>query len=154
MTDKRTKKLEAHSIADIWPVLSDEELQSLADDIEQNGLVHPVVLYEGKILDGRNRARACEMAGVAIKTTKTNFRIDESVGEALLGAGEGGRPAPALDPQHPAHRRQTHAGQARLALILVAVLVLVTVAGCQPEIASSMYSAVIVTASPWSSRTV
>ena len=31
-------------------------------------LHHPVVLYEDKILDGRNRVKACEMAGVAVTT--------------------------------------------------------------------------------------
>jgi len=44
--------------------MSDEELQDLADDISSNGLLHPIVTHEGKILDGRNRLAACEMAGV------------------------------------------------------------------------------------------
>ena len=81
MTDKRTKKLEARPIADVWPLRSDEELQELSVDIAKNGLLQPVVLYEGKILDGRNRAKACEMAGVAIKTTK--YRGDDPIGYAF-----------------------------------------------------------------------
>jgi hypothetical protein len=35
-----------------------------ADDIRQNGLVEPVALLDGLVLDGRNRLRACEIAGV------------------------------------------------------------------------------------------
>jgi hypothetical protein len=33
-------------------------------DIAKNGLIHPIVIFENKILEGRNRDRACEMAGV------------------------------------------------------------------------------------------
>jgi hypothetical protein len=40
----------------------------LAEDIKANGLVEPITLYEGKVLDGRNRWRACEIAGVEPKT--------------------------------------------------------------------------------------
>lgn len=81
MAKQNLKILDSHPIANIWPLLSDRELQDLVDDIQQNGLLHPVVLYEGKILDGRNRARACELAGVAIKTTK--YRGDDPIGYAF-----------------------------------------------------------------------
>ena len=38
-------------------------MQSLIDDIRANGLLDPIVLFEKRILDGRNRAAACESAG-------------------------------------------------------------------------------------------
>ena len=44
--------------------MTDEELQELADDISIKGQLDDIVLYEGKILDGRNRYLACPMAGV------------------------------------------------------------------------------------------
>lgn len=56
--------MDAHEYAGIFPMLSDAELKSLAADIAENGLQVPVTTYEGRILDGRNRYRACEMAGV------------------------------------------------------------------------------------------
>jgi ParB-like chromosome segregation protein Spo0J len=59
-----------HNYAAIFPMASDEELRRLADDIRTNGLQEPVVIYEAKILDGRNRATACKMAGVELKTTQ------------------------------------------------------------------------------------
>jgi hypothetical protein len=54
-----------HPIADLFPMMTDEELADLAADIKANGLLHPIVVdKEGALIDGRNRARACEIAGV------------------------------------------------------------------------------------------
>src|SRR5699024_8328693 len=48
-----------------YPVLSDDEIQVLAADIAENGLFDPItVTSDGVLLDGRNRLRACEIAGV------------------------------------------------------------------------------------------
>ncbi len=40
------------------------QLRTFANDIKAHGLQVPVTTYQGKILDGRNRWRACEIAGV------------------------------------------------------------------------------------------
>lgn len=48
----------------LFPMMSEKELGELADDIAANGLIEPVVLYHGEVLDGRNRLAACELAGV------------------------------------------------------------------------------------------
>ena len=56
--------MEFHPIANIFPLLSGDELQELADDIRERGLKEPIWTYEGKILDGRNRSAACRIAGV------------------------------------------------------------------------------------------
>lgn len=51
-------------------MLDEEELQALADDIASLGLLHPVVLDdEGRVLDGRNRLKACEIAGIEPRYT-------------------------------------------------------------------------------------
>ncbi len=55
---------ETHPAADIFPLMEGKELQDLAADIKANGLRSPITLYQGEVLDGRNRLRACEIAGI------------------------------------------------------------------------------------------
>lgn len=56
--------MDFHPIANVWPLMQEEELKALSQDIKQNGQLNPIWLYQGKILDGRNRYTACVMAGV------------------------------------------------------------------------------------------
>jgi len=57
-------KHETHPAADVFPMLDDSALEVLVADVKANGLLSPVVLYEDKVLDGRNRLTACIAAGV------------------------------------------------------------------------------------------
>ena len=54
-----------HPICLLIPPADDDELQDLTEDIRAHGLIDPILLFEGIILDGRNRSAACERAGVA-----------------------------------------------------------------------------------------
>jgi hypothetical protein len=56
--------LTVHPAAALFPMLDERELAELASDIKSNGLLSPVVVKDREILDGRNRLRACEIAGV------------------------------------------------------------------------------------------
>jgi ParB-like chromosome segregation protein Spo0J len=56
---------EINDAAEIFPLMGGDDLEALAADIKQNGLRQPLVLNaNGELLDGRNRLRACELAGV------------------------------------------------------------------------------------------
>jgi hypothetical protein len=53
-----------HPAAQLFPMMPDAELSELAEDIRKNGLLEPIILLGGMVLDGRNRLSACRRAGV------------------------------------------------------------------------------------------
>lgn len=59
-----------HEYADLLPLLRQKDLEELAEDIKAHGLLAPITLLDGKILDGRNRYRACVLVSV-----KPKFRV-------------------------------------------------------------------------------
>jgi len=60
-------------------MIDTEELNALADDIKANGLIDPIVIYKGQVLDGRNRLAACERAGVEPRVIHTTL-MDGQIG--------------------------------------------------------------------------
>jgi hypothetical protein len=64
------QKLELHPYCILFPACTAKELQTLTEDIRQNGLLDPIVLFDGKILDGRNRYMACQQSNTAIQTVE------------------------------------------------------------------------------------
>jgi len=56
---------EFHPIANLFPLMQGDELNALALDIQQNGLREAIWLHpDGRIIDGRNRYRACQSVGI------------------------------------------------------------------------------------------
>jgi N6-adenosine-specific RNA methylase IME4 len=53
-----------HEIADLFPLIEGDEFKLLCGDVKKEGLNHPVILLDDKILDGRNRYRACIEVGI------------------------------------------------------------------------------------------
>jgi hypothetical protein len=53
-----------HAAAEVFPMLDDEKLKRLADDIKANGQIEAIDMKGDLILDGRNRYLACEIAGI------------------------------------------------------------------------------------------
>lgn len=61
---KPGEKLDDHPISQIFPMMNATERTELAASIKKDGLREPIMLLDGKILDGRNRWEACQEAGV------------------------------------------------------------------------------------------
>ena len=64
------KRLDPHPFAELLPMMSDAEYASLKADIAANGQADPILTFEGKILDGRNREKACFELNVKPKIEK------------------------------------------------------------------------------------
>ena len=114
-----------HPAAEAFPMLGDDELAELAEDIKANGLREPVWLYDdperGRVLlDGRNRLAACERAGVEPTTRvyrgdhPTDFVVSMNVNRRHMTAGQKAAAAAALEPLYAeeARKRQAQAAAA------------------------------------------
>src|SRR5437879_3857193 len=74
-------ELTSHPVADICPQMNPADYQKLKADIGKNGLREEIVLYNGQILDGRHRYRACIETGSEPKFRK--YEGDDPVGFVL-----------------------------------------------------------------------
>lgn len=69
MSDRTICGYPVHEAAELFPIITGPDFDALVEDIRSNGLHDPVVLdTEGRIIDGRNRARACERIGLRPQT--------------------------------------------------------------------------------------
>lgn len=59
---------EFHALANIFPLIDGKAYTDLLADVKKYGVREPVWLYEGKILDGRNRYRAAQAMGKTFET--------------------------------------------------------------------------------------
>lgn len=88
--------MELHPAAQLFPPMSEAELEELVADIQEHGLLEPIITYQGTVLDGCNRLRACELARV-----QPHFREWK---------GEGGSPVAFVLSEN-CHRRHLTASQ-------------------------------------------
>lgn len=65
--------LELHPLCRLFPRLEGDAFASLKADIQANGQRQDIILYEGKILDGGNRYRACIELGIEPTTIEPEF---------------------------------------------------------------------------------
>ena len=73
-----------HEIAQKLPAMSPAEFNALIDDIRAHGQREPIKLYEGKILDGRNRYLACLRVGVEPRVEQWQPVADENPVDYVL----------------------------------------------------------------------
>lgn len=60
--------MDFHPISNIFPLMGESELLQLGEDIKTHGLRKKITIYEGKILDGRNRFLVCQSLNVLFET--------------------------------------------------------------------------------------
>jgi phage N-6-adenine-methyltransferase len=73
--------MKAHSCAQIFPLIEGVALEELAEDIRTRGQLDPILLFNGEILDGRNRWNACGIAGVTPITEE--YEGTDPLGEVI-----------------------------------------------------------------------
>lgn len=56
--------LEVHPLAELFPAMTGEQYQALREDIAAHGVQEPIWLYDGRIIDGKHRQRACIELGI------------------------------------------------------------------------------------------
>lgn len=63
-----SEQLQFHPLANVFPLIDGSEFEAFCEDISNNGQREPIVIFEGKILDGRNRYRATRSLNITAKT--------------------------------------------------------------------------------------
>lgn len=71
-----------HKYADLFPMIDGAAFDALIADIREHGQRETITLFDGQILDGRNRWKACVAAG--LKPDTTTFHGTEAEALALV----------------------------------------------------------------------
>jgi len=74
--------LPVHPSANLFPMISNDDLKEMADDISLNGLIHPVVVSDGVLIDGRNRREACRIAKIEPEYKEFSGNINAFINSA------------------------------------------------------------------------
>jgi hypothetical protein len=72
--------LPIHPAADMFPLLKETDpdaRRKLGDDIKKQGVLEPIALLDGKLLDGRNRLDAMELADINLISVHVDTGIAE-----------------------------------------------------------------------------
>lgn len=91
MTNKSWRdQIKVHPAADLFPMMTPDELKALGEDIKKNGLTSPIAVAvrarSYSLLDGRNRLDAMELVGInfKLKLSQGTCNIELSAFDASL----------------------------------------------------------------------
>jgi transposase-like protein len=115
--------MKVHPAAAIFPLLDGAMFDAFVDDVRANGLREPIKVWNGMLLDGRNRERACEAAGIEPRYQELDFAdeceaiayiISENIVRRHLDVGQRAMLGEALRPHlAAAAKARQEAGQKR-----------------------------------------
>lgn len=91
-----------HPLSAAFPSMNEADYLALKDDIDEYGQREPIIMFEGMVLDGWHRYRACVEIG--IEPTKFNFAADKEDPVAFVLS-------------HNLHRRHLSASQRAAAVV-------------------------------------
>lgn len=72
----RKMKLQRHPLSAAFPDMQFSEYESLLASVQSVGLLNPIVLFEGMIIDGWHRYCACEDSDTQIRTIELSTDVD------------------------------------------------------------------------------
>ena len=104
---------EFHEVANIFPMMNEDEFVDLVTSIKQNGQREPIILYEDKIIDGRNRYTACKELRVEPKVeywdeqgSLLDFVKDKNLNRRQLSQSQRGMIAARMKPLYEDEAKQ------------------------------------------------
>ena len=68
-----------HDIANMYPMAMPSEFELLKQSIKDKGQKQPIIIYDNKILDGRNRYKACQELSIEPIYEVINVTDDEAL---------------------------------------------------------------------------
>lgn len=68
-----------HPSAELLPEMSDEDFSRLCADIQENGLVESIKLWNKQVIDGRHRLKACNLIGVTPRFENMDHLSEDQV---------------------------------------------------------------------------
>jgi ParB-like chromosome segregation protein Spo0J len=77
-----------HPYSNIWPLLEGEDFEELKADIKANGLRMNLITYQGMLLDGRNRERACEAVNMPARYAAAQVTSDDEALTLVISLNE------------------------------------------------------------------
>lgn len=75
---------EIDELANLVPIANPSEFNALKEDIKLNGQRDPILLWHGKVVDGRNRQEACKQLGVDVKVSKLDDTLSRNEVTAIV----------------------------------------------------------------------
>lgn len=109
-----------HPVSEVFPLLEGEAFEAFKADIAENGLREQLWTWQGAIIDGRNRLRACIALGIKPATREwdgkgslVRFVLSLNLHRRHLSPSQGGMAATNALPflQEEAKRRQSEGGK-------------------------------------------
>ncbi len=75
-------ELDIHPFAKLIPVIVAGDLDRLIEDIEANGVLEPLTMYQGKVLDGRNRLAVASVLDMPVEIKE--FEGEDTAAKAYV----------------------------------------------------------------------